>query len=206
MNGKVRANPFLDIHKQDIVGEEQGLLSVAFHPKYKSNHKFYVDYTDTNGDTRVIEYKSDGNVAVRRCGSCSSSKQPYANHNGGQLQFGPDGWLYVGMGDGGSGGDPQNHAQDVSSSPRQASPHQRKLEEAGRAGCRLRASQSLEVLVRQARPATCTSATSARTLGGGRLHADSSSPGVENYGWHVYEGTTRYTANPATDRTSRDAA
>jgi len=117
VNGKLRARPFLDIRSR--VGSsdsEQGLLSVAFHPNYRHNHLFYVDYTDRNGDTRVVRFRSNGAVGLP-----STAKQllfvdqPYPNHNGGQLQFGPDGRLYVGMGDGGSGGDPQNHAQTLSS-------------------------------------------------------------------------------------------
>ncbi len=115
INGKPRATPFLDVRSKIRAGGEQGLLSMAFHPNYKSNHKFYVDYTDTSGNTRVIEYKSDGNVAKRALRQVLYVKQPYANHNGGQLQFGPDGWLYVGMGDGGSGGDPGNRAQNLKS-------------------------------------------------------------------------------------------
>ena len=63
VNGKLRARPFLDIHRLVVSGGEQGLLSVAFHPKYRTNHKFYVDYTDVNGDTRVMEYRSNGAVA-----------------------------------------------------------------------------------------------------------------------------------------------
>ncbi len=116
VNGKLRAQPFLDIHDQVVSGGEQGLLSVAFHPGYAKNHRFYVDYTDVNGDTRVVEYRSNGTVGLPKTArQLLFVKQPYANHNGGQLQFGPDGKLYVGMGDGGSGGDPQNHAQDLSS-------------------------------------------------------------------------------------------
>lgn len=107
---------FLDIRRLVKSGGEQGLLSIAFHPKYAQNHRFYVDYTDTGGHTRVVEYRSNGRTAV-----LSSRRQllriiqPYANHNGGQLEFGPDGLLYVGMGDGGAGGDPQNRAQDMGS-------------------------------------------------------------------------------------------
>ncbi len=110
--GRVRAEPFLDVRKLVSAGGERGLLSIAFHPRYKTNHLFYVDYTDTNGDTRVVEYRSDG---VRALPSSARQlffeKQPFANHNGGQLVFGPDGLLYVGLGDGGSGGDPNNNGQ-----------------------------------------------------------------------------------------------
>src|SRR5262249_11205572 len=115
VNGRLRAKPFLDIRRLVKSGGEQGLLSVAFHPRYRTNHEFYVDYTDVNGDTRVIEYRSRGARTPRRVRQLLFGEQPYANHNGGQLEFGPDGWLYVGMGDGGSAGDPQNHAQNLSS-------------------------------------------------------------------------------------------
>ncbi len=112
-----RARTFLDIRALvGSEGTEQGLLSVAFHPGYAKNRRFYVNYTDRDGDTRVVEYRSDG----RRARPATARRilfvdQPYANHNGGQLQFGPDGRLYVGMGDGGSAGDPDNHAQSLSS-------------------------------------------------------------------------------------------
>ena len=93
-------------------GGEQGLLSLAFDPDYETNRLFYVDYTDTNGDTRVVEYQAGGPAPVRRR-ELLFVDQPYANHNGGQLAFGPDGRLYVGMGDGGGGGDPENRAQNL---------------------------------------------------------------------------------------------
>jgi glucose/arabinose dehydrogenase len=103
---------FLDIRGLVASGGERGLFSIAFHPSYAQNRRFYVDYTDTAGNTRVVEYRSNGRTAIR-----SSRRQlvrivqPFSNHNGGQLAFGPNGKLYVGMGDGGSGGDPANHAQ-----------------------------------------------------------------------------------------------
>jgi glucose/arabinose dehydrogenase len=114
-NGAV-AGTFLDLHGRVSGGEEQGLLSVAFHPQYASNHLFYVDYTDTNGDTHVVEYKASNGAAIP--GSARQLlfvDQPYENHNGGQLQFDRHGFLYVGMGDGGSGGDPGNRAQNLQS-------------------------------------------------------------------------------------------
>ena len=116
VNGKRRETPFLDIRSLVLSGGEQGLLSMAFHPNYAESHLFYVNYTDKNGDTRVVQYRAAGGQAVP-----SSAKQllfvdqPYANHNGGQLQFGPDGLLYVGMGDGGSAGDPERRAQNLGS-------------------------------------------------------------------------------------------
>ncbi|MDX6448033.1 MAG: hypothetical protein QOD08_496, partial [Gaiellaceae bacterium] len=101
-NGKLSARPFLDIRSKVRSGGEQGLLSVAFHPNYAKNHKLYVDYTDVNGDTRLVELRSRNGVAARTGRQLLFVDQPFDNHNGGQLQFGPDGWLYVGMGDGGS--------------------------------------------------------------------------------------------------------
>lgn len=117
-NGALLSTPFLDI--TNIVkssGNEQGLLSMAFHPNYASNGYFYVNYTGysgPSGDSYVARYQvtSDPNVADPQSGAILMTVvQPYSNHNGGQLQFGPDGYLYIGFGDGGSGGDPQNNGQ-----------------------------------------------------------------------------------------------
>jgi glucose/arabinose dehydrogenase len=114
--GTVRREPFLDIRSDVRSGGEQGLLSMAFAPDYATSRRFYVDYTDRNGDTRVMEYRSDGTRAIPSSArQLLFVKQPYANHNGGQVEIGPDGKLWVGMGDGGSGGDPENRAQNPSS-------------------------------------------------------------------------------------------
>jgi glucose/arabinose dehydrogenase len=110
---RVLPEPFLDLVGSVAYGGEQGLLSVAFHPEYETNRLFYVNFTDPQGDTRVKEYRADGARPVETR-EVLYVPQPYANHNGGQLAFGPDGLLYVGTGDGGSGGDPQNRAQDLS--------------------------------------------------------------------------------------------
>ena len=112
--GRVRQGFFLDVRSRVTAGGEQGLLGLAFDPKYATNHLVYVNYTDTNGDTRVVRYATDGR-RVRRSTARLLLRvdQPYANHNGGNLEFGPDGFLYVGLGDGGSGGDPENRAQDM---------------------------------------------------------------------------------------------
>ena len=115
-NGRVSATPFLDIRELVASGGERGLLSVAFHPQYEDNGRFYVNYTNVDGDTRVVEYRVDSERTAADNGSprvLLAVEQPYGNHNGGQLAFGPDGRLYVGMGDGGSGGDPENRAQDL---------------------------------------------------------------------------------------------
>ena len=112
--GRLLPEPFLDLVGEIAYGGEQGLLSMAFHPEYETNRLFYVNFTDPEGDTRVKEYRADGAQPVETR-EVLYVPQPYANHNGGQLAFGPDGLLYVGMGDGGSGGDPENRAQELSS-------------------------------------------------------------------------------------------
>jgi len=104
---------FIDLRDRIASGGEQGLLSVAFHPNYARNHRFYVDYTDRNGDTRVVEFRSRRGRGVKSTArQLLFVNQPFANHNGGQLQFDRNGLLYVGMGDGGSAGDPGNRAQN----------------------------------------------------------------------------------------------
>jgi glucose/arabinose dehydrogenase len=115
-DGRVLPEPFLDI--TDRVGSranEQGLLSVAFHPRYRENGWLFVNYTDDDGDTVVSRFEATGDRAdpvseqvVLTIG------QPFANHNGGLIVFGPDGMLYIGMGDGGSAGDPLGAGQDRS--------------------------------------------------------------------------------------------
>lgn len=112
---RLLSTPFLDIRAVVASGGERGLLGLAFHPRYAENGRFFVNYTDRNGDTVVAEYavSTDPN----RADPASERRilfvdQPFPNHNGGQLQFGPDGYLYIGFGDGGSGGDPQNNAQN----------------------------------------------------------------------------------------------
>jgi glucose/arabinose dehydrogenase len=115
-NGQILPEPFLDIRDQVGSGaNEQGLLSVAFHPDYASNGAFFVNYTDRSGDTVISRFQvsDDPNQADPASETVLLQiDQPYGNHNGGQLQFGPDGYLYVGTGDGGSAGDPGNHGQN----------------------------------------------------------------------------------------------
>jgi glucose/arabinose dehydrogenase len=111
---RIRARAFLDIRNRVSAGGERGLLSIAFHPNYAKNRRFFVYYTDTAGDTRVVEYRSNGTTALAgNARLLLFEKQPYSNHNGGQLLFGPDGLLYIGLGDGGSGGDPHNNGQTL---------------------------------------------------------------------------------------------
>jgi glucose/arabinose dehydrogenase len=116
IDGEIAPEPFLDI--TDRVGfnaNEQGLLGLAFHPDYEENGFFFVDYTDGNGNTIVSRFQVSGDP--NRADPSSEQlvlavQQPFRNHNGGQILFGPDGYLYVGLGDGGSGGDPQGNGQN----------------------------------------------------------------------------------------------
>ena len=113
--GALLPTPFIDLSAKISAGGERGLLSMAFHPDYAHNGFFYVDYTDTQGDTRVERYHVGASANVADPASAQrvlTVAQPYANHNGGLVMFGPDGYLYVGMGDGGSGGDPQGNGQN----------------------------------------------------------------------------------------------
>lgn len=116
-DGTVAAQPFLDIVPLVRSGGEQGLFSVAFHPDYKENGRFFVHYTDVNGDTVIAEYRVSS-LDPDRADAASARillqvDQPYSNHNGGEIAFGPDGYLYIGLGDGGSGGDLHENGQDL---------------------------------------------------------------------------------------------
>ena len=118
-DGQLDPEPFLDITDRVLSGGERGLLSVAFPPDYAQKGYLYVNYTDNRGDTMVARYTLMAGDPDRVDASTEEQilwvQQPYVNHNGGQLKFGPDGYLYIGMGDGGSGGDPQNRAQNPES-------------------------------------------------------------------------------------------
>ena len=111
------AAAFLDVTAQiSYDGQERGLLSVAFDPNYATNGHLFIDYTDTAGNIEVMRYtvSADPNVADPASADTvlEIDHHVYANHNGGQLLFGPDGFLYIGTGDGGSGGDPLHNGQD----------------------------------------------------------------------------------------------
>jgi glucose/arabinose dehydrogenase len=114
-NGAKAKTPFLDLGDAAVSqGEEQGLLGLAFHPQFATNHKLYVDYTNPDGNTRVVEYQAGADaVDPATARQVFAIDQPYSNHNGGNLVFGPDGQLYVGLGDGGSAGDPHGAGQDL---------------------------------------------------------------------------------------------
>ena len=115
-NGTLLGIPFLDILNLVSTGSEQGLLGLAFDPNYIANGRFYASYTDTAGDSRIVRYLVSGNPDVAQPAPdrvLLTIDQPFANHNGGDIVFGPDGYLYIGMGDGGSGNDPQGNGQDL---------------------------------------------------------------------------------------------
>ncbi len=114
--GSIRPQPFLDLRANVRAGGEQGLLGLAFAPDYAKSRQFVVNYTDRNGNTRIVRYRSNGTRALPSSArTLLAVAQPYSNHNGGMVAYGPDGFLYVGMGDGGSGGDPEDRAQNPSS-------------------------------------------------------------------------------------------
>jgi glucose/arabinose dehydrogenase len=119
-NGVLQTTPFLDISTRVLSGGERGLLSVAFHPQYATNHFFYVYFTtQTNGDIRIERFTTTSNAEVADPATSkliiTAPHSTYPNHNGGLLAFGPDGMLYAGLGDGGSGGDPLGNGQNFNS-------------------------------------------------------------------------------------------
>jgi glucose/arabinose dehydrogenase len=112
----INATNFLTLTTATIsTGGERGLLGLAFHPNYATNGYFFVDYTNTAGNTVIARYSvsANPNIANTTGTILMTITQPFSNHNGGTLRFGPDGYLYIGMGDGGSGGDPANRAQNI---------------------------------------------------------------------------------------------
>lgn len=116
-SGVTAKKTFLDIReKVDDQGNEEGLLGLAFHPDYQTNGYFYVNYTATNPNRTVISrFQVSSNLDVADPSSevvLLTFEQPYSNHNGGQVSFGPDGYLYIAVGDGGSGGDPHDHGEN----------------------------------------------------------------------------------------------
>jgi glucose/arabinose dehydrogenase len=201
-DGKLRTQPFLDIRRLVRSGGEQGLLSIAFHPNYAKNHRFFVYFNDRSGDVRVFEFRSNGTVGLP--GTAKSllrvPHREFSNHDGGQLQFGPDRRLYAGTGDGGSGGDPHNHAQNL--------------------GSRLGKLMRLNVDRRGARwqivgyglrnPWRFSWDRVTRDLyigdvGQGEweeidVRTPAQQRGLNNYGWRVWEGRSRYTSDQRVNR------
>ena len=120
-DGKKLSRPFFDINKRVVnpnrPGDERGLLGFAFHPNHTNNGKFYINYMDNDGNTIISEFSTNSELRANHKSEriILKLKQPYGNHNGGDIQFGPDGYLYISIGDGGKAGDPLNAGQDLSS-------------------------------------------------------------------------------------------
>jgi len=114
-DGSIEATPFLDITPLVSSGGERGLLGLAFAPDYETSGRFYVNYTNTAGDTTIARYtvSGDPNIANPDGTVLLTIEQPFSNHNGGNIHFGPDGYLWISMGDGGSGGDPDGNGQNT---------------------------------------------------------------------------------------------
>jgi glucose/arabinose dehydrogenase len=193
--GRVRAAPFLDITNLVSCCGERGLLSLAFHPNYPRNGFLYVNYTNTAGDTRVVRYRA--NASRTRAVESTARRilavaQPYSNHNGGQIAFGRDGFLYVAMGDGGSGGDPENRAQNMRT----------RLGKLLRVNVATRRTAIVALGLRNPWRFSVDRATGRFYIGdvgqGSREEVDTFRPGargLENYGWRRFEGTALYNAS-----------
>ena len=183
-DGSLLPTPFLDLSSLVSTGGEQGLLGLAFDPAYATDGRFVVHYTDVNGNTTVAAYRVSAGDPDQADPSSETvvltAEQPFANHNGGQILFGPDGMLYIGLGDGGSGGDPGGRGQsltdllgdilrvDVASGTGYTVPARQPLRGADRRtarGLELRPSKPLAIHLRSPPPATSTSRTSARMRG-----------------------------------------
>lgn len=185
---------FLDLRDRVDFGGERGLLGLAFDPGYASNKRFYVAYTSKNGRNTVDRFRSNGVRALPSSRlTLLSVPDPYGNHNGGQLAFGPDGLLYTTIGDGGAGGDPEDRSQDMQS-------QFGKLLTLNPA--RPSAGWSVAALgLRNAWRFSFDRLTGDLYIGdvGQRSREEVNytprrSPGLENYGWNRYEGTQRFSS------------
>ena len=111
-DGSLRTDPYLDISERVGSGGERGLLGLAFHPEFPQDDRLFVNYTETDGDTVISSFRGDAEGAAPGSEEALIRvDQPFPNHNGGQVAFGPDGFLYLGLGDGGGGGDPFGNGQ-----------------------------------------------------------------------------------------------
>jgi glucose/arabinose dehydrogenase len=187
-----RRTVFLDIRDEVAFGGEQGLLGLAFDPAYAKNRRFYVAYTSDSGRNTVVRYRANGARAIASSRTVLLAvPDPYGNHNGGHLAFGPDGLLYTSIGDGGSGGDPENRAQNMESQFGKLLTFDPARPAAGWSIAALglrnpwrfsfdRASGDLYI----------------GDVGQGSIEevnfTPRSSPGLENYGWDLYEGSRRF--------------
>jgi glucose/arabinose dehydrogenase len=187
-----RRTVFLDIRDEVAFGGEQGLLGLAFDPRYSRNRRFYVAYTSDSGRNTVVRYRSDG------AGVVTSSRMvllevpdPYGNHNGGHLAFGPDGLLYTSIGDGGAGGDPENRAQDMRSQFGKLLTLDPRRPAAGWSIAALGLRNPWRFSFDRANGDLYIA-----DVGQGSIEevnfTPRASPGLENYGWDLYEGSRRF--------------
>jgi glucose/arabinose dehydrogenase len=187
-NGRRRSTPLLDIRRLVTAQGEQGLLGLAFHPSYPKVRKLYVQYTANDGSTKLVEYRTNGTRASSPR-QLFASRDPYGNHNGGMLEFGPNGRLYFTMGDGGAGGDPEDRSQSMRSL-------------FGKLLSINVATKGIKIEALGLRNAWRFSFDRANgdlyigDVGQGELeeidYVPAASPGLENYGWDVYEGRSRF--------------
>lgn len=214
--GKRLEQPLLDLSGAVSTESERGLLGLAFPPDFLGTGVFYVDYTDRNGDTVVSRLAASGDSARQDSEEILLRiAQPYSNHNGGMLAFGPDGYLYIGTGDGGSGGDPQSNGQsldtllgkllriDVSTRAAQARygiPSDNPFID--RSGAR---PEIWALGLRNPWRFSFDRETGDLWIGdvGQNEYEEinlqpAGSVGGENYGWNLYEGTHRFRAGPNT--------
>ena len=218
-DGSLLATSFLDISSRVSFGGERGLLGLAFHPHYTQNGRFFVNYTDLAGDTHIAEFRASapaGDVADPTSErQVLFVKQPFANHNGGGLAFGNDGFLYIGLGDGGSGGDPLGNGQNLGTflgkmlridvdggSPYTVPPDNPLVNRAG---------AKPEIWAYGLRNPwrfafdRATGDLIIADVGQARMEeidlAPSSQHGGENYGWNVMEGTLCYQPMSGCDQT-----
>ena len=191
--GKLRPEPFLDLRGKVALNVEQGLLSIAFHPRYATNRRFYVFYTQRRtGAIRIVEYQARGLTALPETArQIAAVSHPGPNHNGGQLAFGPEGRLYFGIGDGGGEGDPHNYAQ------RLGNPYGKLF----RIDVNRRRPRARMVGFGLRNPWRFSFDRRTGDLYIGDVGQNSweeinvtlwGSPGLENYGWRVYEGVALY--------------
>jgi glucose/arabinose dehydrogenase len=190
-NGK-RRGTLLDISRLVRAGGEQGLLGLAFHPAYPRVRKLYVQYTARDGSTRLVEYRTNGSKATTPR-QIFRSGDPYGNHNGGMLAFGRNGRLYFTLGDGGAGGDPENRAQSTRSL-------------FGKLLSIDVATKGVKIEALGLRNAWRFSFDRANwdlyigDVGQGEFEeidwTAANSPGLENYGWDVYEGRSTFEDKP----------
>jgi glucose/arabinose dehydrogenase len=183
---------FLDIRDRVQYGGEQGLLGLAFDPGYATNHRLYVAYTSKTGFNTVARFRADGARALPATRKIVLAvRDPYGNHNGGNLAFGPDGLMYTSIGDGGAGGDPEDRAQNMQSQFGKLLTLDVSRPSAGWSIAALGLRNPWRFSFDRA-----TGDLYIADVGQGEVEevdfTPRDSPGLENYGWNLYEGSRRF--------------